>query len=465
MARLTFYGAAETVTGSKYLLEAAGKRLMVDCGLFQGLKRLRLLNWEKLPFDPQSVAAVVLTHAHIDHIGYLPRFVKSGYRGPVYCTPATADLAEIMLLDAAKIQEADAQYANKKHFSKHHPALPLFETEDAVRAVKLIRSVNRDSWFDPAPPFRCQFHDAGHLLGSAMIEIEVADGGSQPMRMLFSGDVGRYNAPVYHNPSPPPACDYLICESTYGDREHLPVNLLDELERVVNLAVRRGGVLLVAAFAVGRAQQLIYLLQLLAHQGRTPAIPIYLDSPMAIDATTIYSAYRRDHDLSEGELEGSDSAFHGPNVHLVRTMQESKGLNNLSGPAVIIASSGMMTSGRILHHLEQRLPDSRNTVLLAGFMAEGTRGRALEEGAQRLRMHGRDVPVRAAIEKIAALSCHADRSELMRWLELMPPPRQTFLTHGEPHSAKALAELLRNERGWNVKIPKLGEEVALEAIH
>jgi metallo-beta-lactamase family protein len=295
-----------------------------------------------------------------------------------------------------------------------------------------------------------------------MIEVEIGETNEQPIRVLFSGDVGRYNAPVYHNPSPPPACDYLICESTYGDREHPSGNVMDQLEATINAAVRRGGVILVPAFAVGRSQQLIYLLQLLAHHRRIPELPIYLDSPMAVDATAIYCSYRPDHDLSEGQLAENNSVFNGRNVHFVRTVQESKQLNGFDGPGVIIASSGMMTGGRILHHLEHRLDDPRNTILLGGFMAAGTRGRALEDGAERIRMHGRDVRVRAAVAKIAGLSCHADRSELMRWLRPLPAPRRAFITHGEPASAASFADLLRTERGWDVHVPRLGESIALQ---
>ena len=316
MITLTFHGAAETVTGSKYLLRNDDEKILIDCGMFQGLKELRLRNWSPLPFDAESLAAIVLTHAHIDHIGYLPRVVKFGYAGPAYCTPATAELARIMLLDAAKLQETDAVYANRKKFSKHHPALPLFDVVDVQEALRLLRPVECETWFSPASGFRCRYHDAGHLLGSAMVEVEVESEVSTSTRLLFSGDVGRYNAPIYHDPAPPPACDYLICESTYGDRDHPQGDLLEELAQTVNASVARGGVILVAAFAVGRAEQLVYLLQLLAEQGRTPQLPIFLDSPMAAEATDIYCSHAADHDLSEGMLTRSASSFRGPNVRL-----------------------------------------------------------------------------------------------------------------------------------------------------
>ncbi|HEY4308474.1 MAG TPA: MBL fold metallo-hydrolase [Pirellulales bacterium] len=462
MITLTFHGAAETVTGSKYLLQNNDAQILIDCGMFQGLKELRLRNWSPLPFDAESVAAIVLTHAHIDHIGYLPRLVKFGYAGPVYCTPATRDLARIMLLDAAKLQEMDAEYANRKKISRHHPVLPLFDVIDVKESLQLMRPVERKEWFSPARGFRCRYHDAGHLLGSAMVEVEATNETAPATTILFSGDVGRYNAPIYHDPAPPPACDYLVCESTYGDRDHPQGDMLDELSHTVNDAVRRGGVILVAAFAVGRAQQLIYLLQLLAEQGRTPRLPIFLDSPMAAEATDIYCSHAAENDLSEGMITQTASAFRGPNVHLARTVDESKRINNVVGPVIIIASSGMMTGGRILFHLEQRLPDPRNTILLGGFMAAGSRGRALEEGATTLRIHGRDVRVMARVVKNSGLSGHADRQELLRWLSPLPPPRRTFVTHGEKASAMAFSRLLRELKGWNSYVPHLGESVELE---
>jgi metallo-beta-lactamase family protein len=456
MAKLTFYGAARTVTGSKFLLEAGSARVLVDCGLFQGLKPLRELNWRPTPFDVKSLNAVVLTHAHLDHTGYLPRIVKQGYDGPIIGTQATNQLSEIILLDSAHCQEMDAEYANRKGFSKHKPALPLYDERDAVRTVKYFRDESRNKWFSPAEPIWMRYHDAGHLLGSNMIEVEIR-GRQPPLRILFSGDVGRYDGPLYHDPVPPPQCDYLVCESTYGDRDHPRESILDGLTEVVGRSVKRGGVVLFAAFAVGRAQQLIYLLQVLMNEGRIPALPIFLDSPMACDATMIYREHREDHDLSEGELDPAHPVLDGPAVSLCRTADESKALNRIAGPAVIISSSGMMTGGRILHHLKQRLPDDRNTVVLGGFQAAGTRGRLLEDGAKWLRIHGHDVPVRAAIDSIPGLSGHADRSQLLRWLQPLERPKAVFLVHGEPPSAEAMAQALRKERGWNVHMPSIGE--------
>ncbi len=456
MAKLTFYGAARTVTGSKFLLEAGGVKVLVDCGLFQGEKALRESNWRPLPINLNKLNAVVLTHAHLDHTGYLPRIVKDGYSGPILCTEATRQLAEIILLDSAHCQEMDADYANKKGFSKHKPALPLYEGRDVQQALRLFEERPRDQWFSPAGPIWMRYHDAGHLLGSNMIEVEIRDR-TPPLRILFSGDVGRYDGPLYHDPVPPPACDYLICESTYGDRDHPDESILDGLEQVMHRAIARGGVMLFAAFAIGRAQQLIYLLQVLATTGRIPDVPIYLDSPMACDATNIYRQHREDHDLSEGQLDTAHPVLDGASVHLCRTADESKALNGISGPAVIISSSGMMTGGRILHHLKQRLPSARNTIILGGFMAAGTRGRQLQEGKQWIRIHGQDVSVRAAVETVPGLSGHADRSALLRWLSSLPAPKGVFLVHGEVPSAEALGQTLRTEKGWRVHIPALGE--------
>ena len=456
MAKITFHGAARTVTGSKYLLEVGNARVLVDCGMFQGVKKLRLLNWEPTPFDVKNLDAVVLTHAHLDHTGFLPRVVKEGFQHKVYCTEATAELAEIILLDSAKIQQYDAQYANKKGFSKHKPALPLYNVRDVERTVKLFRETGRGKWFSPAEPIWMRFHDAGHLLGSNFIEVEIRDQ-DPPLRIVFSGDVGRYDGPLYYDPQPPPACDYLICESTYGNRDHSHVDLMDSLAEVVRRAVDRGGVMLLASFAIGRAQQLIYLLQLLKKENRIPDLPIYLDSPMSCNATKIYKQHSDDHDLSEGELDAEHPVLAGPRVHLVRKTDESKALNKVEGPAIIISSSGMMTGGRIVHHLKQRLPHEKNTIVLGGYMAYGTRGRRIQDGAETIRMHGMEVPVRAAVESVPGLSGHADRSGLLRWSEDLPAPRKTFLTHGEPDSAEALAAELRKSRGWDVLLPELGE--------
>jgi metallo-beta-lactamase family protein len=460
MAKLTFHGAAQTVTGSKFLLEAGEASVLIDCGLFQGLKTLRELNWRPTPFDVKSLDAVVLSHAHLDHTGYLPRIVREGFSAPIIGTRATNQLSEIILLDSAHCQESDAVYANRKGFSKHKPALPLYNDVDVQKTVKLFEEQQRGEWFSPAEPIWMRYHDAGHLLGSNMIEVEVRDR-QPPLRVLFSGDVGRYDGPLYHDPVPPPDCDYLVCESTYGDRDHPRESILEALAAVVHRSADRGGVMLIAAFAVGRAQQLIYLLQVLISDGRIPALPIYLDSPMACDATMIYRDHREDHDLSEGQLDPANPVLDGSGVRLCRTTNESKQLNDVGGPAIIISSSGMMTGGRILHHLKHRLPSRRNTIILGGFQAAGTRGRSLQDGAQWIRIHGHDVPVRAAIEAIPGLSGHADRGALLRWLQPLTTPKAVFLVHGEVPSAEALGASLGSARGWAVQIPPLGSKYDL----
>ena len=345
---------------------------------------------------------------------------------------------------------------------KHHPALPLYTNEDARDA--LARFINRDrgEWHEAKAPIYFRFHDAGHLLGSNLIEVEVRNR-DPALRIVFSGDVGRYNGPLYHDPHPPPLCDVLICESTYGDRDHPDVDLLDSLAEVVQRSIARGGVMVMSSFAVGRAQQLIYLLQILMHEKRIPELPIYLDSPMSVNATHIYRDHHGDHDLTEGDLDEPNSVLDGPRLHLAKSVAASKQINDVKGPAVIISSSGMMVGGRILHHLKKRLPDKRNTILLGGYMAYGTRGRALQDGAETLRIHGQDVPVRAAVEKISGLSGHADRRELLRWLEPYDatPPKRTFITHGELDSATAFRDTLFNQWNTEVIVPKLGESFEL----
>ena len=463
MPGLTFLGAAGGVSGSRHLVDAAGGRVLIDCGLFQGEKNLRDKNWDRFPVRPDSINAVVLTHGHIDHSGYLPRLAREGFAGPIYTSPATADLLGLLLYDSAKCQAEDALYANRKGFSKHSPALPLYEEQDVDRVLRLVRPHARESWFSPAGGIRCRFHEAGHMLGSSFIEMEAArEQGGSPVRIVFSGDVGRFDAPLYKDPISPPNCDYLVCESTYGDRDHTPSRPLDELEKVTNEAIRRGGMMLVASFAIGRCQQLVYLLRTLMAAGRVPETPIWVDSPMAVGAMEVFRKHRNEHDFSEAKMQGVAESLASPFVRMAKTADESKAINGHHGAGIVIASSGMMNGGRILHHLARRLPDPKTTVLVAGYQAKGTRGRSLIEGAEFLRIHGRDVPVRAVVRKVDALSGHADRHELDRWLGSMAAPRRTFLVHGEPPAAAALAEFIRSRRGWNVHVPALGEHAELD---
>ena len=463
MPGLTFLGAAGGVSGSRHLVDAAGGRVLIDCGLFQGEKNLREKNWDRFPVRPDSINAIVLTHGHIDHSGYLPRLAREGFAGPIYTSPATADLLGLLLYDSAKCQAEDALYANRKGFSKHSPALPLYEEQDVDRVLRLVRPHARESWFSPAGGIRCRFHEAGHMLGSSFIEMEAArEQGGSPVRIVFSGDVGRFDAPLYKDPISPPNCDYLVCESTYGDRDHTPSRPLDELEKVTNEAIRRGGMMLVASFAIGRCQQLVYLLRTLMAAGRVPETPIWVDSPMAVGAMEVFRKHRNEHDFSEAKMQGVAESLASPFVRMAKTAEESKAINGHHGAGIVIASSGMMNGGRILHHLARRLPDPKTTVLVAGYQAKGTRGRSLIEGAEFLRIHGRDVPVRAVVRKVDALSGHADRHELDRWLGSMAAPRRTFLVHGEPPAAAALAEFIRSRRGWNVHVPAVGEHAELD---
>jgi metallo-beta-lactamase family protein len=448
-ASITFLGAAGMVSGSRHLLEVGGSRVLFDCGLFQGERHLREKNWERFPVPADSIDAVVLTHGHIDHSGWLPRLSREGFKGPILTSPATADLLGLLLYDSAKCQAEDAVYANRKGFSKHRPALPLYDERDVDRALRLVKAVSRDTWFEPAPGIRCRFHDAGHMLGSSFVEVEVATAGGL-RRLVFSGDVGRYNAPLYHDPVPAPACDFLVCESTYGDRDHPASRPLDELEAVTKESLARGGMMLVASFAIGRCQQLVYLLRTLMAAGRLPEVPVWIDSPMAVDATEVFRRYVAEHDFSEARMAGVSEALASPFVRMAKTAAESKAINAHDGPGIVIASSGMMNGGK-------------TTVLVAGFQAIGTRGRSLIDGAKYLRIHGRDIPVKAAVRRVDALSGHADRHEIGRWLSGMPAPRKTFLVHGEPPAARGMADFLRESRGWDVEIPTVGTIASLDS--
>lgn len=461
MRTVQFLGAAGTVTGSMHLVTAGGSRLLLDAGLFQGLKALRLRNWEPRVPDPAGLDAVVLSHAHIDHTGYLPLLVRAGFRGPAYCTPATAALLQVLLPDAAFLQEEEAERANRYGYTKHHPALPLYTGEDAHAALRLLEHRRYGKPFAPAPGMSVRYTRAGHILGAASVELTLD--GQPPRVLVFSGDVGRTTQPILRSPEPPPAADVLLLESTYGDREH-PLGADDELAAAVRAGAERGGAILVPAFAVGRTQELVWRLHHLAAAGRIPDLPVYVDSPMAIDVTGAYSAHTGEHDEDmEALVRLGRDPLQSPRVTYTRTKPESQRLNNLQGPVIIISASGMATGGRILHHFAQRLGDTRTTVLLTGFQAAGTRGQGLKEGARSIRIFGRDVAVRAHVDALDTLSAHADRAELLHWVAGMQrPPGTVYLVHGEPGPAAVLAAALRERFGLSARIAEDGQTVSLE---
>lgn len=436
---LTFHGGAHTVTGSRFELEANGRHFLFDCGMFQGLRQLRDLNWEPPAFDAASLEAVFITHAHIDHTGYLPRLVKEGFRGPIYATPATVELAHILLMDAAKIQEEDAAFANRKGFSKHKPAKPLFDQNDAQQALSRMKPVDYAEWLTVGP-LRVRFHQAGHILGSAVIEVD-ADTGEGRSTLVFSGDLGREAQPLHVDPDARPVCDTLVLESTYGDRSHDSPPLAAQLREPFERAIARRGTILVPAFAVARAQMLTLTLRELMDKGELPTVPIHIDSPMAVDVTGIYDQYIGTPDLDP--LPGRHRVELFPkHVQFHRSVEESRKLNDMPGPRIIVSASGMLSGGRVLHHLARLAPDPNALIVLAGFQAAGTRGRALAEGAKTVRVHGRDIPLKAQIMELEGLSAHADGDFLEQWALAGRPPKTVFLTHGEPKSIETMERRL-----------------------
>ncbi len=459
---LQFLGGAGTVTGSKYLISVNGRQILLDAGLFQGLKELRLRNWKKPAFDPSAIDAVVLSHAHIDHSGYLPLLAREHFHRNIFCTSGTSDLLKIMLPDAAHLQEEEAAMANRHGYSKHKPALPLYTIKDAEAAIKLLKTCQYEKPVSVAQDITAIFRRAGHILGSATVELLL--GRDNPIRLVFSGDLGRWGQPILRDPEFVPEADVLLVESTYGDRIHPPfLNVMNDLQRIIHESIQRGGALIVPAFAVGRTQELVWMIRQLEEQGRIPSLPVYVDSPMVINVTDIYCRHPEDHNLEMAQLMDKDKCpLCCKQYHLVRTPEESRQLNKISSPAIIISSSGMATGGRVLHHLKLRLPDPKTTVLLVGFQAAGTRGRSLREGAKVVRIHGQDIPVNAKIEMLDGLSAHADRDEILKWLSgFKKTPKQTYAVHGESKSADSLAETIRVKLGWNVQVAVDGEKVAL----
>jgi metallo-beta-lactamase family protein len=460
-ASLQFLGAAGGVTGSKYLFSNNSDQVLIDCGLFQGLKELRLRNWAPLPLDLARLRSVVLTHAHIDHSGYLPRVVAKGFRGPVYATPGTCDLLGVMLPDAAHLHEEEARYANRKGYSKHTPALPLYTIEDAEAALKLLRPVRVGAQIEVAKGVQLDFGRVGHILGAGSARFAFAVNGQKKV-LLDSGDLGRYGRPILKDPEPGVAADWLLIESTYGNRIH-PKESEAELRAVIKETAEQRRCLIIPAFAIGRTQELVYTIRKMEDAGEIPAIPVYVDSPMGIEATEIYLRHTEEHDFEMAQLSNHErSPLRSRRMVVAKTPEQSKAINGMKGPLIIISASGMATGGRVLHHLKHRLPNPDTTVLLAGYQAEGTRGRTLQDGAKEIKMLGEVIAVRAKVKVLDGFSAHADQGEILRWLGTFPKaPKLTYIVHGEPAGAQALAGLIRERLKWNVEIAKYQQKVSL----
>ena len=458
MTTLTFLGAARTVTGSKYLVEHRGTRVLVDAGMFQGAKDLRLRNWDTFSVPPTSIDAIVLTHAHLDHIGYLPRLVSQGFRGRVFSTPGTGDLAKLILPDSARIQEEDARQANKHGYSKHHPALPLYTEADAFRALSQMHPHGYGRPLEILNGVSVEFFQAGHLLGSSFVRMTL-DGGPS---ILFGGDLGRYGRPVLPDPVDAPAADFVLVESTYGDRMHEADDDGAGLAAIIRETVARSGRVVIPAFAIGRVEELLYWIRRLEDERKIPVVPVYVDSPMAAEALDFYERRAPELDPEMRPASRDVSAFATAHFKVVSTPEQSKALTADQGVSIILSASGMATGGRVLHHLKASLPDARDTVLFVGYQAGGTRGRKLVDGAPTVKIHGQVIPVKARIAKIDSMSAHADQSEMMRWLRTLPEaPKQLFLVHGEPGPMDALKARIEKELGWSAVTPSHGDTVNL----
>ena len=464
MAKLTFLGAAGSVTGSKYLVEAAGKRLLVDCGLFQGTEDLKDRNWQPLPIDPKTIDYQVLTHAHLDHTGWLPVLVRDGYNKPIFANPATIELTGILLKDSGHLQEEETLDAQKHKWSKHPDPKALYTAADVDPVLRLLKPMPRLGGFDLSPEFHFESYDAGHILGSSSLELTITENGKRSV-VVFSGDIGRYDQPILNDPRTPTTrqIDLVLCESTYGDRDHDPSDPLEQLGNIINQVVKRGGSIVIPAFAIGRTQTFMYYLRQLEDLQRVPKVPVYVDSPMALSATDLYLKYKEDHDeeFSREEQSGGDP-LNVHEFHLARSVEDSKKINDVKTPCIIVSASGMATGGRVLHHLLHRLGDPRDCVILGGFQAEGTRGRALEEGAKTMKLFGQVVPVRAEIVEMGQFSAHAGKSELLRWLTgLQVPPKQVYLTHGEPEAAQSLQQAITTNFHWKAAVARYLETIEI----
>ncbi len=472
MAKITFYGGVGTVTGSKYLLEHHGRSVLVDCGLFQGLKELRERNWQEPPFDPSQIDAVIITHAHIDHTGYLPRLVKEGFKGPVFTSKATADLLKILLPDSARLQEEEASYRNRHNLTRHETALPLYDEDDAKAALELLQTVaNGSGPTDICEGFRASFMVAGHILGASLVLIEMSGGSSEgdseadndPIRFLFSGDLGHYDQPIVKDPAPPPACDYLMVESTYGNRLHGDVDSETQMAQIINEAAERKAPILIPAFAVGRTQEVLYMIRELEEQKRIPILPVVVDSPMAAQATQVYNRWNEEHDEEYTSiLMKKRHPLRTASMTTASSREESKRINGMKGPRIIISASGMLTGGRVLHHAMRVLPDEDATIVFVGYQAAGTVGRRVQDGESEVRIMKNWIPVRCHVKKVDGFSAHADWKAVLRWLEGLPStPKTVFTTHGEPEAATAMAEHIRERFGWNVIVSEYNQTIEL----
>jgi metallo-beta-lactamase family protein len=458
MSTITFLGAAQTVTGSKYLVHTGNHRVLVDCGQYQGLRELRRRNWDPLLVNPAEVDAVVLTHAHIDHSGYLPRFVRDGFKGRVFCTSGTADLCRIMLPDAGRLAEEDARAANRGGYTRYDSAEPLFTEDDALTALAHLQPVGYERPMPLGGGIEVDFLDAGHLLGSAFVRMRL--GGDGNKTILFGGDLGRYGRPVLPDPTPVESADVLLVESTYGNREHPPDDNGEGLAEVIRHTIEGRGKVIIPAFAVGRVEEVIYWLKRLEEAGRIPVVPVYLDSPMALEALKHYANHSRDLDPDVQAKRGQMGAFTTRRFTAIATPRQSQEVQESTAPSIVISASGMATGGRVLWHLVKALPDPRNTVLFVGYQAEGSRGRRLLEGETEVKIHGEFVPVNARIAAINSMSAHADASEILRWLGgFKQPPGMTYIVHGEPVAQAALKSRIEKELGWPLRVPVYQEEV------